>query len=111
MFDHLDLDSKPLFSTGVASSITGINAKTIINYENAGIIEIARSEKGRRLFSKKDLFKVLLIKYLIREYNLTFDGVKFIFDLCQESRQQDFQLLPLIIDQDQKEEIIEKITI
>jgi DNA-binding transcriptional MerR regulator len=111
MLEHLQLDEKPLFSTGVASTITGINPKTIINYENAGIFKIERSEKGRRLFSKKDLFKVLLTKYLINNYDLTFDGVKFVFELCRKSNSQDFNLLPFIIEEDEKEQLIEKITI
>jgi DNA-binding transcriptional MerR regulator len=111
MFDYLDLDSTPLFSTGVASSITGINSKTIINYENADIFEIKRSDKGRRLFSKKDLFLVLFVKYLINNYNLTFDGVKLIFDLCRKSADQDFKLLPLLIEKEDRQKLIEKITI
>ncbi len=111
MFDYLDLDTKPLFSTGVASTITGIHPKTIINYENAGICEIERSDKGRRLFSKKDLFIVLLIKYLIEDYNLTFDGVKLVFDLCENCAEEDVKLLPHFLPENRKEKMISKITI
>ncbi len=75
--------TKPLFTTGVTAQIVGTKPKTIINYECADLIEAHRTPKNRRLFSKKDIFDILLIRYLLKEKELTFKAVKYIFEVMK----------------------------
>lgn len=75
------LDRKPRFTTGIASKITGIPIKTLINYENFQLTNVQRSESGRRLYSQRDIFDVLVINFLIKEKNLSYSGVRLVKSL------------------------------
>lgn len=75
------LNKKPIFTTGVASSILGIPVKTLINYENFDLTHVHRTNTGRRIYSEIDLFNILVIKHLIDKVGLTFAGVRFVNDL------------------------------
>ncbi len=88
---------KPLFTTGVASKLTGINEKTIINYECAGLLKVARSEKNRRMFSKEDLLKLLIINELIRVKGLTYKGAKTVLTLIRAARKEQVDLTDQLI--------------
>jgi DNA-binding transcriptional MerR regulator len=97
--------NQPIFTTGVASKITGVKPKTIINYDNSDLLDVERSEKNRRLFSKKDLYNVLLIRYLIEKKNLTFEAVRFFLDLNDKLMDEDIDLVDYIIPEKKQKEI------
>jgi DNA-binding transcriptional MerR regulator len=96
--------NQPIFTTGVASKITGVKPKTIINYDNSNLLDVERSEKNRRLFSKQDLYHVLLIKYLVEKRNLTFEAVRFFLDLNEKLRDDDIDLIDYIIPEKKQKE-------
>lgn len=98
---------QPIFTTGVASKITGVNPKTIINYDNSDLIEVDRTEKNRRMFSKKDLYEVLLIKYLIQTRNLTFEAIRFFIELRDKLRDEGIDIVDYIIPNSKQEEFEE----
>lgn len=92
-----ELDDKPLFTTGVVSGLLGINPKTLINYENAGLLRIQRSKTGRRLFSRRDILRVLIIKYLINKKDVCFDGIRLTFDILREGEKNGVDLMHSIV--------------
>ncbi|MBD3362863.1 MerR family transcriptional regulator [Candidatus Dojkabacteria bacterium] len=103
--------TKPVFTTGMASKLTGINPKTIINYENAGLSDAHRTANNRRLFSKSDLYKILIIKYLLKEKQLTFNSAKFLFGLLEKLDADGIDGLKYILPDKIKSKFIQKIDI
>jgi DNA-binding transcriptional MerR regulator len=99
--------TQPLFTTGIASKITGVKPKTIINYDNSDLLEVDRTEKNRRIFSKKDLYDVLLIRFLIQRKNLTFEAVKFFMEIKQNLKEDGVDLIDYVIPEDKQKEFDE----
>lgn len=103
--------TQPIFTTGTASKITGIKPKTIINYDNSDLIDVDRSEKNRRVFSKKDLYEILLIKYLVEKKNLTFEAVRFFLELKEELKKEGVDLIDYILPDKKSKEIEEALSL
>lgn len=92
-----NLPDNPIYPTGIASKIVGILPKTIINYENFGILRVKRSSTDRRLFSKKDILILFVIKFLIKEKGLNFNGAKLFVDLLNKQDRFSEQLLKELV--------------
>ncbi len=91
------LDEKPLFTTGVVSGLLHINPKTLINYENASLIHVKRSKTGRRLFSRKDIMRILIIRYLIEKKDVCFDGIRLTFDILKAGESKGVDLMYTVV--------------
>lgn len=104
------LNSKAVYSTGTASRILGINPKTLINYENHKLIKTQRSDSGRRLFSQVDLFKILLIRYLLHDKGMTFKGVKLLLSLLPEATKHDYDIVNSVLPDSKTEDFINRIS-
>jgi len=100
------LDHTPLFTTGVTAAFLGIKPKTLINYENAALIKTHRSKTGRRLFSKADIFKVMMIRYFIKKKHLKFGSMKIIFNMLEESDRKGVNLYDVIIKPETVQEFV-----
>lgn len=106
-----DLNTKPVFTTGIAAKIVGMKPKTLINYDCSGVVKVKRSESGRRLYSQKDLFKVLIAKKLIQEENLTFQGVCYIFKVMRACYKKEIDLVDVLVDEKDQSEFIDQISL
>ncbi|MCA0969049.1 MerR family transcriptional regulator [Halobacillus litoralis] len=67
--------SMPLFPMGIVQSLTDLSARQIRYYEQHKLVEPARSEGNRRLFSFNDVDRLLEIKSLI-EKGVNMAGIK-----------------------------------
>ncbi|KGP73502.1 MerR family transcriptional regulator [Pontibacillus yanchengensis] len=65
----------PLFSIGIVKSLTELSARQIRYYEEHQLINPARTEGNRRLFSFNDVERLLEIKSLI-EKGINLAGIK-----------------------------------
>ncbi|MDR4886405.1 MerR family transcriptional regulator [Fredinandcohnia sp. QZ13] len=70
--------SMPLFPIGIVMQLTELSARQIRYYEENGLISPARTETNRRLYSFKDVDRLLEIKSLI-EQKVNLAGIKQIF--------------------------------
>ncbi len=93
----IEHDDRAVFPTGVVSKFLQINAKTIINYENAGLIRIGRSSTGRRLFSRHNMLHILIIKYLLEQKDVCFDGIKLTFSILSKAKKQGVDLTASVV--------------
>jgi len=89
--------TKAVYTTGTVAKLTGINEKTIINYDTSGLVQADRTEKNRRVFSKRDIFKILLIKEFIGKKNLTYEGMKVILSLIDKAGKDGIDVLKYIL--------------
>src|SRR5260370_2106937 len=65
-----DLD-KPLYTISVAAEILETHPRTLMLYEDAGLIEPYRTTTNRRRYSQRDISKVQVTQHLTREQSLT----------------------------------------
>lgn len=106
-----NLNKKPRYTTGVAAEIIGVPLKTILNYENAEISQASRGQKGRRLFSQQDLFRILVISDLVKNRGVTKNGIHLLFDLRKKIlADKKFDILDYCLTEKQKSDFIEKIS-
>ncbi|MGH7904862.1 MAG: MerR family transcriptional regulator [Candidatus Dormibacteraceae bacterium] len=75
-----DLD-KPLYTISVASEILETHPRTLMLYEDVGLIEPFRTATNRRRYSQRDIRKLQVIQTLTREKGVNLAGVKYILSL------------------------------
>jgi len=75
--------SMPLFPMGIVQSLTDLSARQIRYYEQHQLVQPARSEGNRRLFSFNDVDRLLEIKDLI-EQGVNMAGIKQVLKLTDQ---------------------------
>src|SRR5260370_34662671 len=78
-----DLD-KPLYTIRVAAEILETQPRTLMLYEDAGLIVPYRTSTNRRRYSHRDISKVKVIQHLTRENGVTLAGDVLILMIFQE---------------------------
>jgi MerR family transcriptional regulator/heat shock protein HspR len=77
-----DLD-KPLYTISVASEILETHPRTLMMYEDLGLIEPHRTATNRRRYSQRNVRKLQVIQQLTREKGVNLAGVKYILMLLE----------------------------
>ena len=77
-----DMD-KPLYTISVAAEILETHPRTLMLYEDAGLINPFRTSTNRRRYSQRDISKVQVIQHLTREKGVTLAGVRHILSLFE----------------------------
>jgi MerR family transcriptional regulator/heat shock protein HspR len=83
-----DLD-KPLYTISVASEILETHPRTLMLYEDVGLIEPFRTSTNRRRYSQRDIRKLQVIQHLTREKGVNLAGVKHILSLFGVMKRSD----------------------
>jgi MerR family transcriptional regulator, heat shock protein HspR len=81
-----DLD-KPLYTISVASEILETHPRTLMMYEDLGLVEPYRTSTNRRRYSQRNVRKLQVIQSLTREKGVNLAGVKYILILLQALKQ------------------------
>ncbi len=77
-----DLD-KPLYTISVASEILETHPRTLMMYEDLGLVEPYRTATNRRRYSQRNVRKLQVIQQLTRERGVNLAGVKYILMLLE----------------------------
>ena len=85
-----DLD-KPLYTISVASEILETHPRTLMLYEDVGLIEPFRTPTNRRRYSQRDIRKLRVIQTLTREKGVNLAGVKHILTLLEIVKKNDME--------------------
>lgn len=100
-----------VYTLSIASSILNIPSKTLLNYENLGLTNVSRSEGGRRLYSQRDLLRVLYIKELLK-IGIKTKAMNRFFDLREEVLEESgIDLFEKLFDQKRIEKLKLKIKV
>lgn len=78
----LDLD-KPVYTISVASEILETHPRTLMMYENLGLIMPYRTSTNRRRFSQRDVIRLQVIQMLTRQHGVNLAGVRHIMSLLE----------------------------
>ena len=57
----------PIYSIGAAAKITSLTPRQIRYYEQQGLIQPARTKGNQRIYSKSELERLKLIKFLLQQ--------------------------------------------
>ena len=79
---ELDLD-KPLYTISVASEILQTHPRTLMLYEDVGLIEPGRTSTNRRRYSQRNIRKLQVIQRLTRQKGVNLAGVHHILSLLE----------------------------
>ena len=85
-------DSKPLFTLSVTAEIMGVHPRTLMIYENEGLVIPARTKTNRRRYSQKDVKKLQFIRYLTTKKGVNLAGVASILKLISHAEKNHLDL-------------------
>ena len=78
----LDRDpERPVYVISVAAGILSVHPRTLRIYEDEGLIAPARTPTNIRLYSERDIRRVLWIRHLTQERGVNLAGVRILFEL------------------------------
>ena len=77
-----DLD-KAVYTISVASEILETHPRTLMMYEDLGLVEPYRTSTNRRRYSQRNVRKLQVIQQLTREKGVNLAGVKYILMLLE----------------------------
>jgi len=79
---QLSLD-KPIYTISVASEILETHPRTLMMYENMGLVVPQRTTTNRRRFSQRDIQKLQTIQNLTRNHGVNLNGVRYVLQLMK----------------------------
>jgi DNA-binding transcriptional MerR regulator len=74
---------KPIYTISVASEILATHPRTLMMYENLGLITPGRTPTNRRRFSRRDVIKLRNIQRLTRSHGVNLAGARHILQLLK----------------------------
>ncbi len=77
-----DLD-KPVYTISVASEILETHPRTLMMYEELGLVTPHRTSTNRRRYSQRDIFKLQTIQNLTRNHGVNLTGVRYVLSLMK----------------------------
>ena len=73
--------TRPVYVISVAASIVNVHPRTLRIYEDEGLVCPARTPTNIRLYSEKDIRRVLWIRHLTRDRGVNLAGIRILFEL------------------------------
>src|ERR1019366_855510 len=74
---------KPIYTISVASEILETHPRTLMMYENMGLVVPQRTTTNRRRFSQRDIYKLKTIQSLTRQHGVNLTGVRYVLALLK----------------------------
>ena len=99
MHENIDwnrLDDEPCYVISIAAKLLGLHTQTLRYYEKAGLLQPSRSKGNLRLYSQKDLQRVVFIKRLIDDLGVNLAGVDVILRLLGQMDEMETRMVDLI---------------
>ena len=96
---NLSLD-KPIYTISVASEILETHPRTLMMYENMGLVVPQRTSTNRRRFSQRDIIKLRTIQRLTRGHGVNLAGVRHILHLLSILHAEGIEAPPGLADID-----------
>ena len=77
---------RPRYMISVAAELAGMHPQTLRAYETKGLVTPARTPGGTRLYSERDVERLILIQQLTTKLGLNLAGVDHVLRLEDELR-------------------------
>ncbi len=92
----MGIDDKPLFTLSVAAEIMGVHPRTLMIYENEGLVIPQRTKTNRRRYSQKDIRKLQFIRFLTQNKGINLAGVETIIKMIADADKKGMKLQDMI---------------
>ncbi|MEO6206792.1 MAG: MerR family transcriptional regulator, partial [Candidatus Limnocylindrales bacterium] len=69
---------RPVYVISVAASIVSVHPRTLRIYEEEGLLCPARTPSNIRLYSEKDIRRILWIRHLTQERGVNLAGIRIL---------------------------------
>jgi MerR family transcriptional regulator/heat shock protein HspR len=93
----LDID-KPVYSISIAAELLDTHPRTLMMYEEVGLIEPYRTPTNRRRYSQRDTRLLRVIQTLTREKGVNLAGVRYILELLAVVKRSGLEPPPELAD-------------
>ena len=87
---NISLD-KPIYTISVASEILETHPRTLMMYEELGLVTPHRTTTNRRRYSQRDIRRLQVIQHLTRERGVNLAGVRHILSLLEVMHKANLQ--------------------
>lgn len=91
---------KPIYTISVASEILETHPRTLMMYENMGLVVPQRTSTNRRRFSQRDVQKLQTIQNLTRNHGVNIKGVRYVLQLLKLLHENGIEPPPALRDID-----------
>lgn len=91
-----DADAQPCYVISIAAGMVGVHAQTLRYYERLGLVEPARSGGNIRLYSLRDVQRLLWIKSLMEDLGVNLAGVEVIIRMSRRVVEMEQELQQLV---------------
>lgn len=88
----MGIDDKPLFTLSVAAEIMGVHPRTLMIYENEGLVIPQRTKTNRRRYSQKDIRKLQFIRFLTQSKGINLAGVETVIKMIKDADKKGLKL-------------------
>src|ERR687892_2463853 len=72
-----------LYFISVAAEMLGMHPQTLRKYERLGLVQPSRTMGSMRLYSREELERLRLIKYLVDELGINLAGVQRLLSIAE----------------------------
>lgn len=79
-------DDQPYYVISIAARIVGLHQQTLRYYERAGLVSPKRTDGNIRMYSKRDIQKILQAQRLVDELGVNLAGVEVILRMGEQIR-------------------------
>lgn len=77
-------EDEPVFQISVVSRMVGLHQQTIRTYERVGLVQPARSDGNKRLYSAADVERLRQVVRLVNDLGVNLAGVEVILGLLRQ---------------------------
>ena len=77
-------EDEPVFQISVVSRMVGLHQQTIRTYERVGLVQPARSDGNKRLYSTADVERLRQVIRLVNDLGVNLAGVEVILGLLRQ---------------------------
>jgi len=76
-------DETDVFFISMAAQMLGMHPQTLRKYERLGLVQPSRTMGSMRLYSREELERLRLIKYLVDELGINLAGVQRLLSIAE----------------------------
>jgi MerR family transcriptional regulator/heat shock protein HspR len=76
-------DETDVFFISMAAQMLGMHPQTLRKYERLGLVQPSRTIGSMRLYSKEELERLRMIKYLVDELGINLAGVQRLLSIAE----------------------------
>ena len=93
-----DFEEEPAYVISIAARMVGMHAQTLRYYERVGLVTPSRTQGNIRLYSQRDVERLLQIQRLVNDLGLNLAGVDVILRMTQQIEELQQQLMAAHIE-------------